>query len=149
MHAQAQEEWIVHTTNASRGGAVGAAAAAAAATATTTTDATREQHEIQQMAEEETEKTVQQQQPMVRVTASKRQESSSSGGGGGGGGHVGAITREISAALREHYHEAERRLVDVEIRERETAEAYRRALLSYDHEHEMRKFFFHIFPCTK
>ena len=53
--------------------------------------------------------------------------------------NVGTITREISSALREHYHEAERRLVDVEHRERETAEAYRRAVLNCDHERELRE----------
>ena len=56
-----------------------------------------------------------------------------------GASHVGHITREISTALHNHYHESERRLVDVEAREKETAEAYRRAMLSFDHERQLRE----------
>ena len=116
-----------------------------------TSETKREQYEMQQMAEEETEGSgdrpgIAPSQPVARVTASRRAASGGGGGGSGNGGNsnggngssnVGAITREISAALREHYHDSERRLVDVEQRERETAEAYRRALLSYDHEREL------------
>jgi hypothetical protein len=110
----------------------------------------KEQYEMRQMAEEETEVTssrqqqqpIQQQQPpVVRVTSSKRFESSnvtSKNNSIYSPSDVGAITREISAALREHYHETERRLVDVENRERQTAEAYRLAMLACDHEREIR-----------
>ena len=92
------------------------------------------------------------QRPTVRVTASRLEQTtttnvtthlntnanSNNNNNSSNDNNVGTITREISSALREHYHEAERRLVDVEHRERETAEAYRRAVLNCDHERELR-----------
>ena len=88
------------------------------------------------------------QRPTVRVTASRLEQTTTTNvtthrntnanNNNNNDNNVGLITREISSALREHYHEAERRLVDVEHRERETAEAYRRAVLNCDHERELR-----------